>query len=162
MSIGTRGRRTRATPAACTCVTNVTRCNVAVLHSVGMFGLVNILIPRASLRHPRPMGASSECGSARTTPPASRVRTSARQRRTHLGLARHSSISGACPLGRYDGYNCTFPAMIQDWRDKWSRGTSGKTNPACCVPLPFAPCRVPVLLERPAARPTPLAPRPVP
>lgn len=28
------------------------------------------------------------------------------------------------PGGEYDGYNCTFPAMIQDWRKKWFEGTN--------------------------------------
>jgi sialate O-acetylesterase len=33
------------------------------------------------------------------------------------------------PGGQYDGYNCTFPAMIADWREKWAAGTSGATDP---------------------------------
>jgi sialate O-acetylesterase len=32
------------------------------------------------------------------------------------------------PGGEYDGYNCTFPAMIQDWRSRWSDGTTGETS----------------------------------
>jgi sialate O-acetylesterase len=30
---------------------------------------------------------------------------------------------------RADGrqYNCSFPAMIEDWRAKWSAGTEGAT-----------------------------------
>ena len=31
------------------------------------------------------------------------------------------------PGGKYDAYNCTFPAMIADWRKKWSEGTKGQT-----------------------------------
>ena len=34
------------------------------------------------------------------------------------------------PGGQYDGYNCTFPAMIADWRAKWHEGTHGQTDPA--------------------------------
>jgi len=26
-------------------------------------------------------------------------------------------------------YNCTFPAMIKDWRKSWTEGTSGQTDP---------------------------------
>lgn len=33
------------------------------------------------------------------------------------------------PGGRYGGYNCTFPAMVADWRAKWSVGTAGATDP---------------------------------
>lgn len=32
------------------------------------------------------------------------------------------------PGGARDGYNCTFPAMIADWRSKWSASTNGLTN----------------------------------
>ena len=32
-----------------------------------------------------------------------------------------------CLGGVYDAYNCTFPAMIADWRVKWSESTSGQT-----------------------------------
>ena len=32
------------------------------------------------------------------------------------------------PGGAADGYNCTFPAMIADWRSKWSASTNGLTN----------------------------------
>ena len=32
------------------------------------------------------------------------------------------------PGGRYDGYNCTFPAMIADWRKAWHAGTDGQTD----------------------------------
>ena len=28
-----------------------------------------------------------------------------------------------------DIYNCTFPAMITDWRLKWGEGTMGQTRP---------------------------------
>ena len=28
-----------------------------------------------------------------------------------------------------DGYNCTFPAMINGWRKDWSNGTGGQTDP---------------------------------
>lgn len=31
--------------------------------------------------------------------------------------------------GCYDGYNCTFPAMIDDWRAKWGQETGGLTDP---------------------------------
>jgi sialate O-acetylesterase len=34
----------------------------------------------------------------------------------------------AHPGGMYDGYNCTFPAMIQDWRLKWGEGTNKQTD----------------------------------
>ena len=37
------------------------------------------------------------------------------------------------PGGRWDGYNCTFAAMIKDWRRKWSAGTNGETP----VDFPF-------------------------
>jgi len=30
--------------------------------------------------------------------------------------------------GAIDGYNCTFPAMIDDWRLKWHEGTNGQTD----------------------------------
>lgn len=33
--------------------------------------------------------------------------------------------AGAAP----DSYNCTFPAMINDWRLKWNEGTQGEANP---------------------------------
>ena len=33
------------------------------------------------------------------------------------------------PGGLFDGYNCTFPAMIADWRAKWSEGTRTSTAP---------------------------------
>ena len=29
---------------------------------------------------------------------------------------------------RTDMYNCTFPAMINDWRKEWFSGTYGATN----------------------------------
>ena len=29
--------------------------------------------------------------------------------------------------GQYDAYNCTFPAMIADWREKWHASTHGET-----------------------------------
>jgi len=29
---------------------------------------------------------------------------------------------------RPDAYNCTFPAMIQGWREEWFKGTSGQTS----------------------------------
>ena len=32
------------------------------------------------------------------------------------------------PGGIYDGYNCTFPAMISDWRRKWHTHTNGETD----------------------------------
>jgi sialate O-acetylesterase len=32
------------------------------------------------------------------------------------------------PGGMYNGYNCTFPAMIDDWRIKWHEGTDGNTD----------------------------------
>eukprot|EP00041_Stephanoeca_diplocostata_P002274 m.25095 g.25095 ORF g.25095 m.25095 type:complete len:621 (+) comp13137_c0_seq1:240-2102(+) len=32
------------------------------------------------------------------------------------------------PGGAVDGYNCTFPAMIADWREKWLHGTDGQTE----------------------------------
>ena len=28
-----------------------------------------------------------------------------------------------------DTYNCTFPAMIDDWRFKWFEGTGGHVDP---------------------------------
>jgi sialate O-acetylesterase len=28
-----------------------------------------------------------------------------------------------------DYYNCTFPALINDWRVKWYAGTNGSTQP---------------------------------
>lgn len=31
------------------------------------------------------------------------------------------------PGGAYDGYNCTFPEMIADWRAKWHAGTQQQT-----------------------------------
>lgn len=34
------------------------------------------------------------------------------------------------PGGQFDGYNCTFPAMIEDWRAKWYAGTGGETDEA--------------------------------
>jgi sialate O-acetylesterase len=37
------------------------------------------------------------------------------------------------PGGRYDGYACTFPAMIQDWREKWSAASNG----AVAADFPF-------------------------
>jgi len=33
------------------------------------------------------------------------------------------------PGGRYDGYNCTLPAMIAGWRQYWSASTGGETRP---------------------------------
>jgi hypothetical protein len=33
------------------------------------------------------------------------------------------------PGGQYDGYNCTLPAMIRDWRAQWHVGTGGATDP---------------------------------
>ena len=32
------------------------------------------------------------------------------------------------PGGQYDGYNCTFPQMIQDWRNKWFEFSGRRTN----------------------------------
>ena len=32
------------------------------------------------------------------------------------------------PGGKYDGYNCTFPTMIADWRAQWSALTAGRTS----------------------------------
>eukprot|EP00937_MAST-01D_sp_MAST-1D-sp2_P000996 g996.t1 len=32
------------------------------------------------------------------------------------------------PGGMYDGYNCTFPVMIDDWRAQWRAGTRGQTD----------------------------------
>lgn len=37
------------------------------------------------------------------------------------------------PGGEYDGYNCTFPAMITDWRSKWHAASGGET----AVDFPF-------------------------
>merc|ERR1719182_580981 len=34
------------------------------------------------------------------------------------------------PGGRFGGYNCTFPAMIRDWRSQWFAGTGGLTSPS--------------------------------
>jgi sialate O-acetylesterase len=31
------------------------------------------------------------------------------------------------PGGAADGYNCTFPAMLADWRKQWHAGTNGET-----------------------------------
>jgi sialate O-acetylesterase len=39
-----------------------------------------------------------------------------------------SDASHPGPPG-YDGYNCTFPAMIADWRAKWHESTGGQTDP---------------------------------
>jgi len=33
------------------------------------------------------------------------------------------------PGGQFDGYNCTLPAMIRDWRRQWHAGTRGATDP---------------------------------
>lgn len=38
--------------------------------------------------------------------------------------------------GAIDGYNCTFPAMIADWRLKWHQGTNGHTDAS--FPFGFA------------------------
>ena len=32
------------------------------------------------------------------------------------------------PGGEYDGYNCTFPEMIADWRRQWHSSTGGQTD----------------------------------
>ena len=32
------------------------------------------------------------------------------------------------PGGPHGGYNCTFPAMIADWRKQWHAGTGGETD----------------------------------
>ena len=34
-----------------------------------------------------------------------------------------------CTGYRAEQYACTFPAMINDWREKWYQGTAGQTNP---------------------------------
>eukprot|EP00937_MAST-01D_sp_MAST-1D-sp2_P005515 g5515.t1 len=34
------------------------------------------------------------------------------------------------PGGAHGGYNCTFPAMISDWRKQWHAGTGGATSAA--------------------------------
>ena len=36
---------------------------------------------------------------------------------------------GESNSGAPDTYNCTFPAMIDDWRSKWFHGTDELTDP---------------------------------
>ena len=31
--------------------------------------------------------------------------------------------------GNAEAYNCRFPAMIEDWREKWNEGTGSQTTP---------------------------------
>jgi hypothetical protein len=33
------------------------------------------------------------------------------------------------PLGSPNSYNCTFPTMIDDWREKWYIGSQNQTTP---------------------------------
>ena len=40
-----------------------------------------------------------------------------------LCLLHHSGVTHAAQ------YACTFPAMINDWREKWYQGTAGQTDP---------------------------------
>lgn len=34
-----------------------------------------------------------------------------------------------CTVGSPNSYNCTFPAMIDDWRAKWYNGSRNQTKP---------------------------------
>ena len=43
---------------------------------------------------------------------------------------------------RTDQYVCTFPAMINDWRDKWHHGTGGQTDPM----FPFGFVQVQIII----------------
>ena len=45
-----------------------------------------------------------------------------------LLVRRQGESDATHPGGTYDGYNCTFPAMIEGWRELWSAGTGGQTD----------------------------------
>jgi sialate O-acetylesterase len=46
---------------------------------------------------------------------------------TIYGVAWYQGEQNSGRPGGQSGYNCTFPAMIDDWRAKWHEGTGGQT-----------------------------------
>ena len=45
-----------------------------------------------------------------------------------IDLLRIRKVVCVLPVGS-NNYNCTFPAMIDDWRDKWHTSTIEQTDP---------------------------------
>ncbi|XP_067675204.1 sialate O-acetylesterase-like [Haliotis asinina] len=48
---------------------------------------------------------------------------------TIYGAIWYQGESNATPPTTMNQYNCTFPAMIDDWRDRFHRGSLGQTDP---------------------------------
>ena len=122
-------------------------CRVDVSALCWLFGR-NIHDGLADAGRPTPIGLVQSCWSGSPDEPWS---TAASLRRCGLspkgdggmfnGMIRpllNTTIKGAIwyqgesdsqhPAG-VSGYNCTFPSMVDAWREAWFDGTSGKTNP---------------------------------
>ena len=47
---------------------------------------------------------------------------------THRNARYQGESDATHPGGSVDCYNCTFPAMVNDWRSKFHRSTNGETD----------------------------------
>ena len=84
-----------------------------------------------------PGGRYGGCEDPLTRAPAARATPSSTTEQQSLGcgayIQAHSFVRGTAfhciSLSCSRADNCTFPAMIADWRAKWSEGTAGATDP---------------------------------